>query len=457
MVKQPLMAATLLAATALAVNFGAQAQTQKQMGDQNAVQSRNDNRNGGLLKGNPRGPTVSVAPAAEIVGKRIIGSQESDAGRVHSVIVDTTDGKLDYIVLSGSGSFDLNGQVVAVPWSAIDEVDARGPVRLAVDAEQLSDAPRFSPRDIYRLTSRDWRDRIDGFYSYGFWGYGAPERYGARHNWRYSWDHSGQGMNGRSQNDQNSRQASRNRNENWQKGNARSSDGQSDSSMSKGANDQTSQRQMEKSASKGSTSSQNEDRMSDQRGSNQSASRDDSRSWQSNAGEQMNDQRSNNSGDRHAGSHASLSVTEQGVMSVLNRQSDVSSASLRQATVYKRNGDELGDIDHVMIDTDRGRVAFVLIKDSGFLGLNPTWYAAPIEALNARPYEDGYRLQVDENALRGLPTIPAISSNLATEVSQSQLAQLYRKFDVKPYWTNADNMRDDNTGNMQKESSATGG
>lgn len=442
MVKQPLMAATLLAATALAVNFGAQAQTQKQMGDQNAVQGRNDNQNGGLLKGNPRGPTVSVAPAVEIIGKRVIGAQDSDAGRVNSVIVDTTDGKLDYLVLSGGGSFDLNGQVVAVPWSAVDEVDAHGPVRLAVDAEQLADAPRFSPRDIYRLTSRDWRDRIDGFYSYGFWGYGAPERYGARHDWRYSWN-SDNDMNRRSQNDRDNRQAGREPNDNG--------DRQGDNRMSKGPNDQMSQRQDEKPAhndmrpdqtDKTTRMDQNPNGRSDQRAKQDamrdnktSAMRDDNRGWQSKVDERTNDQRS--------GSRASLSITPQGVMSVLNRPSDVSSASLRQATVYKRNGDELGDIDHVMIDTDRGRVAFVLIKDSGFLGLNPTWYAAPIEALSARPYEDGYRLQVDENALRGLPTIPAISSNLATEVSQGQLAQLYRKFDVKPYWTNADNMRDD--------------
>ncbi|MCC2101611.1 MAG: PRC-barrel domain-containing protein, partial [Hyphomicrobiales bacterium] len=71
-----------------------------------------------------RGPTVSVAPAIEIIGKRVIGAQDSDAGRVNSVIVDTSDGKIDYLVVSGAGSFDLNGQVVAVPWSAIDEVDA---------------------------------------------------------------------------------------------------------------------------------------------------------------------------------------------------------------------------------------------------------------------------------------------------------------------------------------------
>ena len=456
MVKQPLMAATLLAATALAVNFGAQAQTQKQMGDQNAVQERNDNQNGGLLKGNPRGPTVSVAPAIEIIGKRVIGAQDSDAGRVNSVIVDTSDGKIDYLVVSGAGSFDLNGQVVAVPWSAIDEVDAHGPVRLAVDAEQLADAPRFSPRDIYRLTSRDGRDRINRFYSYGFWGYGAPERYGARHDWRYSWN-SDNDMNRRSQNDRDNRQAGREPNDNG--------DRHTDNRMSKGPNDQTSQRQGERPArndmrsgetEKTTRMDQNPNGRSDRRAkqdamrdNNASAMRDDSRGWQSKVDEQTNDRRS--------GSQASLSITNQGVMSALNRQSDVSSASMRQATVYKRNGDELGDIDHVMIDTDRGRVAFVLIKDSGFLGLNPTWYAAPIEALSARPYEDGYRLQVDENALRGLPTIPAISSNLATEVSQGQLAQLYRKFDVRPYWTNADNMQNDNTGNMQKESSATGG
>ena len=109
--------------------------------------------------------------------------------------------------------------------------------------------------------------------------------------------------------------------------------------------------------------------------------------------------------------------------------------ALRQANAYTETGNLVGNVDQVMIDTDSGKVAFVLIRRGSFLGLSPTWYAAPIEALNWRPNNVGYRLDIDQQALRGLPAIPAVRANLTTDVRRGELAQLYRDYSVRPYWT----------------------
>lgn len=518
MMQRPLLAATLLAATALATPPAlSQTVTTRDTAAQNSTQNNARASQGELFAPNPPGPTFMVAPASSVVGKRVIGDGGRDAGRITSLIVDTHNGQIDYVLVGGSGGFDINGQVIAVPWSAIDEVDARGPVRLSVTADDLRDAPQFSPSEIYRLASQDWRNRIDGYYSHGFWGYGAPTRYGARDDWRSgrdddrtayssgerggragsmaqrddndSSDRSGSAMRDRDRTanmDDDDRGADRASDSNRSTGRMSATDRGSDRTGDNGrASDQSAASRIDREMRANRERQANRDRTDVDRGMDRDGSTDRAdkspdrasdradrvgpawtggdRDWRARADDESGmDQRgatSANASDRNAGDRsadagtrgqnggATLSVTRNGVLSVMDRAADVSASALRQADVYTRKGGHLGSIDHVMIDTERGRVAFVLIKNGGFLGLNPTWYAAPVEALLARPYKGGYRLQVDESALNGLPTIPAIDTNLTTQLSRRHLAQLYRQFGVTPYWTAHTGVRSDDASN----------
>ena len=79
----------------------------------------------------------------------------------------------------------------------------------------------------------------------------------------------------------------------------------------------------------------------------------------------------------------------------------------------------------------------MLIKQGGFLGLTPHWYAAPIEALAWTPFQGGYRLTVNKPSLANEPSIPINENNLPTRVDAQQLAQLYQHFDIQPYWEEA--------------------
>jgi hypothetical protein len=78
--------------------------------------------------------------------------------------------------------------------------------------------------------------------------------------------------------------------------------------------------------------------------------------------EPSNDNDDQTQGIREAGS---LFIGENEVVSVLQRPTDISPNALRYANVYARNGDLTGDIDQILLDTEHGRVAYLLLRGGG--------------------------------------------------------------------------------------------
>ncbi len=314
---------------------------------------------------------IPLLPASDIAGRRVLDQSGNAVGRIDSIIVDSRNGGVEYVLIGDQGNGDLNGQLVAVPWSVLQEPNPHGPIQLKITAAQLDEAPKFNSVNDKRLRDSRWRTRIYGYYGYSYPFYNASN------------------------------------------------------------------------AAAGSESSQ-----------------------------------AQNQGNGEAPGERSnaLAVNENGTVSALGFANSVSAASLQSSPVWARRGNEIGHIDQVLIDTRNGKVAYVLIERGGFLGLSPTWYAIPVEVLTWSPAtgngyagrgvgagyygpaygynrggyygngyygnrnegngegNSGYRLTVNENLLRGLPTIPVNHANLITQTSKSDLSELYRHFGIQPYW-----------------------
>lgn len=403
--KHTAIAAALLSATAVAGAPAAQAQNMnnnqnQNYQNQNAQNQNAQNRgmsNNALLSANPQGPAISVMPAASIMGRPVVGSHGRDAGRVFSMIIDTKNAAVEYLLIAGARGFNLNGQVVAVPWSAVRPRGARGAVQLSVTAHQVANAPAINRNEIYQLATPAWRDRVYGYYGYPFgyrYGYGgyAGDGYG----------YGARGVHGRAG------------------GPCYGATGAFGSNCGY---------RPPQGAAAGNYNGGNNAQSGNQTANNNAANGQQNRNSGGTSGGQTA-----NAGNGQNRKGGSLSVSQSGVMSIMANRSEVSPRGFRQANVYAQSGNLIGNVDQVMIDTGSGRVAFVLIKRGGFLGLNPTWYAVPVQALNWRPYRQGYRLQINEQALRGLPMLPAINANLTTDVPRGELARLYQKFNVQPYW-----------------------
>lgn len=141
-----------------------------------------------------------------------------------------------------------------------------------------------------------------------------------------------------------------------------------------------------------------------------------------------------------AGSSA-LVVAEDGAIAKLAALTTTSAAAMHDSSVYDRKGKEVGELDETMIDVNRGEVAYVLISHGGFLGMDENLYAAPIQALALSPYRASYRLSVNAQILKGEPALHVEHGNLPSRVGAAQLASLYQRFDIKPYWTAASQLQ----------------
>lgn len=330
---------------------------------------------------------IPLLPAADLVGRAVTDAHGHDAGRVDSMVIDTKNGVVEYLLIGGRGNFNLNGQFVAVPWSVVQAPRGKGAVALTISAKKLKKAPRLTQSALYELGTPAWRSRVYGYYGRPYPYYGSSAWYGPYRPYPYSAAAPGiNGTVGRNVNGQSNTQA---------KTRASATAGMS-SNATTGANASN-------------TSKFNQP-----------------------AAQASNGKR--------------LAISRNGVVSSLMDISNVSPSQLRSDNVVARNGAEMGHVNEVMIDTRSGHVAYVLLKRGGFLGLNPTWYPVPVEALhwqfnpdyrpgNGGAYDPyGYRLVVNEHDLRGIPSVPVNKANLTTFAPRRDLAKLYSHFGVKPFW-----------------------
>ena len=110
----------------------------------------------------------------------------------------------------------------------------------------------------------------------------------------------------------------------------------------------------------------------------------------------------------------------------------MSPTEIRGATVSARNGDDIGDIDRVMVDTARGQVPYVLVGRGGFLGMGEEWVPVPFQALSWSAGNEGFVLNANEDQLKRMQSLP--KQDLPAQVRTSDLKRLYDSFGVTPYW-----------------------
>lgn len=66
-------------------------------------------------------------------------------------------------------------------------------------------------------------------------------------------------------------------------------------------------------------------------------------------------------------------------------------------------GDDLGQIEEIMIDIDTGRVAYAVLSFGGFLGVGEKLFAVPWGALQLSAVAHEFVLDVDEDRLKNAP------------------------------------------------------
>src|SRR5258708_37903191 len=81
----------------------------------------------------------------------------------------------------------------------------------------------------------------------------------------------------------------------------------------------------------------------------------------------------------------------------------ISSQKVDGTSVYNRNGDSLGSVDHLMIDKYTGHVEYAVMSFGGFLGIGDSYHPLPWHALTYDTGQGGYVVDVDRSRLERAP------------------------------------------------------
>jgi sporulation protein YlmC with PRC-barrel domain len=111
-----------------------------------------------------------------------------------------------------------------------------------------------------------------------------------------------------------------------------------------------------------------------------------------------------------------------------NRQL-ISSEDVEGTDVFDKNGNKIGEIDHLMIEKVSGRIPYAVIGFGGFLGLGHSHYPIPWGALTYDEKLGGYSTNISEQQLKDAPEFSDDSWT-----SRDWEARVHTHYNVRPYW-----------------------
>src|SRR5665213_2747784 len=97
-----------------------------------------------------------------------------------------------------------------------------------------------------------------------------------------------------------------------------------------------------------------------------------------------------------------------------------------------RQHEDLGKIEHLMIDLATGRIAYAVLSFGGFLGMGDKLFAIPWSALTVDTFEKRFILQVDKELLKRAPGFD--KEQWPNMVDRAWGTQVFKYYGAKPYW-----------------------
>jgi sporulation protein YlmC with PRC-barrel domain len=111
----------------------------------------------------------------------------------------------------------------------------------------------------------------------------------------------------------------------------------------------------------------------------------------------------------------------------------VAADTLEGERVVNRHGEELGSIVEIMLDVQRGTIAYAVMSTGGFLGLGDKLFAIPWSALTL---EAGRRCFVLDAPRERFDAAPGFDKDHWPSMADSSWAAAVHEFyGVRPYWT----------------------
>ncbi|HUY13651.1 MAG TPA: PRC-barrel domain-containing protein [Terriglobia bacterium] len=100
--------------------------------------------------------------------------------------------------------------------------------------------------------------------------------------------------------------------------------------------------------------------------------------------------------------------------------------------VVNLQNEDLGTIEHLMIDLATGRVAYAVLSFGGFLGMGDKLFAIPWSALTLNTVEKRFILNADKELLKRAPGFD--KDHWPNMADRTWGAGVYNYYGAKPYW-----------------------
>ena len=110
--------------------------------------------------------TENMIASNKVEGTNVYNTEGDKLGSIYNFMVDKESGQVEYAVLQFGGFLGMGSDYYPVPWAALEYDEEQGGYVVAIDKEQLEDAPRYSASDepVY---DRAYGARIDEHYAAG--------------------------------------------------------------------------------------------------------------------------------------------------------------------------------------------------------------------------------------------------------------------------------------------------
>ena len=110
----------------------------------------------------------------------------------------------------------------------------------------------------------------------------------------------------------------------------------------------------------------------------------------------------------------------------------LSASSLKGDKVVNHQGEDLGEIQEIMIDLDRGRIAYAVLSFGGFLGMGDKLFAIPWQAFSVDTVQKRLVLDTKKELLEKATGFD--KSDWPNMADPTWGSKVYGYYGYKPYW-----------------------
>jgi sporulation protein YlmC with PRC-barrel domain len=110
----------------------------------------------------------------------------------------------------------------------------------------------------------------------------------------------------------------------------------------------------------------------------------------------------------------------------------LTASTLKGNKVINLQDETLGSIDEIMLDVQRGRVAYAVMSSGGFLGIGERLFAIPWGVLTLDPDRQCFVMDADSDYFDNAPGFD--KNHWPNQAQREWHDEIHRHYRIRPYW-----------------------